>query len=154
MFLELLSHVQLFATPSIASSQVSWSFTISWSLLKLMSIESVMLYNRLILCHPFLLPSNLPIIRVFSSELVLHIRWPKYWSFSFSVSPSSESRLMSQNNNLSGSGCQVLVQRWGGVEEVKTIILQISPGVGDGQGILGYCHPWGRKESDIDEQLN
>ena len=67
------------------------SITNSWSLLKLMSIESVMPSNHLILCHPFLLlPSIFPSIRVFSSELVLHMRWPKYWSFSFSISPSNE----------------------------------------------------------------
>ena len=67
------------------------AFTISWSLLKLMSIESVMPSNHLILCHPLLLlPSVFPSIRVFSNESVLHIRWPKYWSFSFSVSPSNE----------------------------------------------------------------
>ena len=70
--------------------QASLSFTISWSLLKLMSIESVMPSSHLILCRPLLLPSIFPSIRVFSSESVLHIRWPKYWSFSFSISPSSE----------------------------------------------------------------
>ena len=67
------------------------SFTISWSLLKFISIESVMPSNHLILCHPLLLsPSVFPRIRVFSNESVLHIRWPKYWSFSFSISPSNE----------------------------------------------------------------
>ena len=86
-----LSHVQLFATPWTAAHQVSPSFTISWSLLKLMSIESVMLSNHLILCCPlFLLPSIFPSIRIFSSESVLHIRWPKYWSFSVSISLSNE----------------------------------------------------------------
>ena len=78
-------------TPWTAAHQASMTFTISLSLLKLMSIESVMLPNRLIVCHP-LLPLLLifPSIRVFSSESVLHIRWPKCWSFSFSISPSSE----------------------------------------------------------------
>ena len=72
-------------------SRASLSFTVSRSLLKLMSIESVMPSNHLILYHPFLLwPSIFPSIRVFSSESVLHIRWPKYWSFSFSISPSNE----------------------------------------------------------------
>ena len=85
-----LSHVQFFATPWTAARQASLSFTISWSLLKLMSIESVMPSSHLILCRPLLLPSIFPSIRVFSSESVLHIRWPKYWSFSFSISPSSE----------------------------------------------------------------
>ena len=77
-------------TPWTATSQASLSFTIPWSLLTLMSIESVMPYNHLILCCPLLLPSIFPSIRVFSSELVLHIRWPKAWSFSFSFSASSE----------------------------------------------------------------
>ena len=73
-----------------AASQASLSFTVSWSLLKLMSIESVMPFNHLILCRPLLLPSVFPCIRVFSNELALHIRWPKYWSFSFNISPSNE----------------------------------------------------------------
>ena len=86
-----VSHVQLFATTWTAGHQASPSFTVSPSLLKLMSIESVMASNHLILCHPLLLPPSIfPSIRVFSSESVLHIRWPKYWSFSFSISPSSE----------------------------------------------------------------
>ena len=78
-------------TPWTAAHWTSLSFTISQNLLKLMSIELVMPFNHLILCHPFLLlPSVFPSIRVFSNESVLHIRWPKYWSFSFSISPSSE----------------------------------------------------------------
>ena len=84
---QLLCHVWLFATPWTAACQASQSFTISWSLLKLMSIESVMPSNHLVLCCPLLLPSIFPNIRVFSNESVLHIRWPKYWSFSFSVLP-------------------------------------------------------------------
>ena len=88
---QLLSHVQLFATPWTAALQASLSITNSWNLLKLMSIESVMPSNHLILCHPLLLlPSVFPIIRVFSNKSVLRIRWPKYWSFSFSISPSNE----------------------------------------------------------------
>ena len=87
----LISHVWLFLTPGTAAYQASVSFTISWSLLKLMSIESVMPSSHLILCHSLrLLPSIFPTIRVFSSELALHIRWPKYWNFSFSISPSNE----------------------------------------------------------------
>ena len=86
-----LSRVQLFATPWIAARQASLSKTNSQSLLKLMSIESVMPSKYLILCHPLLLPPSIfPSIRVFSKESVLHIRWPKYWSFSFSISPSNE----------------------------------------------------------------
>ena len=86
-----LSCVQLFATPWTAAHQASLSITNYQSLLKLMSIESVMPPNRLILCHPLLLlPSIIPSIRVFSNESVLRIRWPKYWSFSFNISPSNE----------------------------------------------------------------
>ena len=87
---QLVSCVQLFATPWTATHQASLSSTNSWSLLKLMSIESVMPSNHLILCHPLHLPSIFPSIRVFSNESVLCIRWPKFWSFSFSISPSYE----------------------------------------------------------------
>ena len=80
-----------FATPWTATHQASLSFTVSWSLLKLMSTESVMPSNHLILCHPLLLlPSVFPTIRVFSSESAVHIRWPEYWSFNFGISPSDE----------------------------------------------------------------
>ena len=86
-----LSSVQLFVTPWTAACLVSLSFIISWSLLKLIFIELVMLFKHLILCHPlFLLPSIIPIIRAFSNESALHIRWPKHWSFSFSISPYNE----------------------------------------------------------------
>ena len=90
-----LTHVPLFATPWTVAHQASLSITTSQSFLKLMSIESVIPSNHLILCHPLLLlPSVFPSIRVFSNESVLHIRWPKYWSFS--ISPSNEySRLIS-----------------------------------------------------------
>ena len=88
---QLLSHVWFFATPWTAPCQASLSFTISWHLLKLISIESMMTSNCLVLCHPFLLlPSIFPSIRVFSNESVVRMRWPKYWSFSFSISPSNE----------------------------------------------------------------
>ena len=87
---ELLSCVQFLVTPWTEARQASLSFSLYWSLLKLMSIESVMLSNHLILCHPLLLLSVFPTIRVFSNESALHIRWPKYWSFGFSISPSSE----------------------------------------------------------------
>ena len=86
-----LSCVQLFVTPWTAACQASLSITNSWSLLKLMSIESVMPSNHLIpCCSLLLLPSIFPSIRIFSNESVLWIRWPKYWSFSFSISPSSK----------------------------------------------------------------
>jgi len=87
---QLLSHVRHFVTPSTAVCQDSVSFTISQSLLNLMSIESMMTSNHLILCHHLLLPSIFPSIRVFSNEFAYCIRWPKYWSFSFSISPSNE----------------------------------------------------------------
>ena len=85
-----LSHVQLFVTPWIAAGQSSLSITISQSSLKLRSIESVMPSSHLILCHPLLLPPIPPSIRVFSNESALRIRWPKYWSFSFSLIHSKE----------------------------------------------------------------
>ena len=87
LLVQSLSRVRLFVT----SWTASLSITNSWSLLKLMSIDSVMPSNHLILCHPFLLPPSIfPSIRVFSNESALHIRWPKYWTFSFNISPSSE----------------------------------------------------------------
>ena len=90
-WVQLLSHVWLFVTPWTAACQASLSITNSWSLLKLMSIESVTPSNHLILCRTlFLPPSIFPSIRVFSNVLVLCIRCPKYWSFSFSISPSNE----------------------------------------------------------------
>ena len=88
--LNLLNRVQLFVTPWTAARQASLSITNSQSLLKLMSIELVMPSSHLILCHPLLPPSVFPSIRVFSNESVLFIRWPKYWSFSFNISPSNE----------------------------------------------------------------
>ena len=89
---QLLSHVRLFVTPGIAAHQACLSITNSWSSLKLMSIESVTPSSHLILCHPLLLLSPIPLSTfwVFSNESVLHMRWPKYGSFSFSISPSNE----------------------------------------------------------------
>ena len=89
--LQLLSHVQLFVTPWTEARQASLSITNTQSLLKLMFTESVMPSNHLILCLLLLLPPSIfPRIRIFSSESVLHMRWPKYWSFTFSISPSNE----------------------------------------------------------------
>ena len=86
-----LSHVRLFVTPWTVACQASLFITNSWSLLRIMSIESVMPSNHLILCHPLLLPPSIfPSIRVFSSESALRIRWSEYWSFSFNISPSNE----------------------------------------------------------------
>ena len=91
-----LSHVWLFATPWTAARQASLFIANSWSLLKLMSIQLVMPFNHLILCRFLFLPSIFPSIRVFSNESAFRIRWPKYWSFSFRISPSNEySRLIS-----------------------------------------------------------
>ena len=88
---QLLSCVQLFVTPWTAGRQTSLSITNSQSLLKLMFIESVMLYNHFILCCPLILPPSIfPNIRIFSNKSLLHIRWPRYWSFRFSISPSNE----------------------------------------------------------------
>ena len=84
------SHVQLFATQWTAACQASLSITNSWSLLKLMSIESVIPFNHLILCRPLLFPPSIfPSIRFFSKESILHIKWPRFWSLSFSISPSN-----------------------------------------------------------------
>ena len=85
-----LSCVRLFVTPWTTACQASLSITNSWSLPRLMSIESVMPSNQLILCHPRLLPSIFLRVRAFSNKLVLHIRWPKSWSFRFNISPSNE----------------------------------------------------------------
>ena len=88
---QLLAGVWLFVTPWTAAHQASLSITDSWSLLKLLSKESVIPSSHLILCRPLLLPPSIfPNIRVFSNESVLRIRWPKYWSFSFNISPSNE----------------------------------------------------------------
>ena len=90
LLFSLVAQLCLTATPWTAARQASLSITNSWSLLKLMSIESVMPSNHLILCRPLLLPSIFPNIRVFANESALRIRWPKYCSFSFNISPSNE----------------------------------------------------------------
>ena len=102
-----LSHVRLFATTWIGERQASLSITNSWSSFRLTSIESVMPSSHLILCRPlFLLPPILPSISVFSNESTLRMRWPKYWSFSFSISPFNEYLgLISFRNGLVGSPC-------------------------------------------------
>ena len=90
VLVQSLIHVQLFVTPLTIAQEAFLSSTTSQSLLRFMSIESMMLYNHIILCHPLLLfPLIFPSIRVFPNESVLCIRWPRYWSFSFSISPSS-----------------------------------------------------------------
>ena len=130
------NHIQLFATPWTAACQASLSITNSRSLLKLMSVESVMPSNHLILYRPLLLlPSIVPSIKVFSNELVLRIRWPKYWSFSFSISPSNEY-----------SGLISFRIDWFDGHEFEQ-----GPGAGDGQGSLACCSPRGCKESDMTE---
>ena len=102
-----LSCVRLFVTPWISVRQVSLSITNYWSLPKLMSIESEMSSNHLILCHPLLLPPSIFLsIRVFTNESSLHIRWPKYWNFSFNIRPSNEhSGLIFFRIGLVGSPC-------------------------------------------------
>ena len=112
-----LSHVQLFVTPWIPACQASLSITNSQSSPKFLSIESVMPSSHLILCHPLLLlPPILPSIRVFSNESTLHMRWPKYWSFSFSISPANEhpgliSLRMEQSKGLSRVFSNTTVQK-------------------------------------------
>ena len=112
-----LSHVQLFVTPWIPACQASLSITNSQSSPKFLSIESVMPSSHLILCHPLLLlPPILPSIRVFSNESTLHMRWPKYWSFSFSISPANEhpgliSLRMEQSKGLSRVFSSTTVQK-------------------------------------------
>ena len=111
---QLLSHVQLFVTPWAAAGQVFLSLTISWSLLKLISIESVMPSSHLILCHPlFLLTLIPPSIRVFSNKSALCMRWLKYWSFSFSIITSKEHpRLISlESRGLSRVFSKITVQK-------------------------------------------
>ena len=109
---QLLSRVQLFATPWAAAYRASLSITNSRGLLKLMSIESVMPSSHLILCHPLLLPSSIfPSIRVFSNESVLHMRWPKYWSFSFNISPSNEHPVSLQSKGFSRLFYNTTVQK-------------------------------------------
>ena len=117
-----LSHVRLFVTSWTAARQASLSIINSWSSLKLMSIESVTPSNHLILCRPFLLlPSIFPSIRVFSNESVLRIRWPKYWSFSFSISPSNE--YSGLRSNMAAS---VRTQAW---EELVFGVVLLSCGI-------------------------
>ena len=146
------SCVQLFATPWTAAHQALLFFTISPSLLKLISIELVMPSNHLVLCHPLLLlPSIFPSIRVFSNESALRIREPKYWSFSFSISPSNKySGLISSRIDwldlLAVQGTLKSLLQW---HVSKASILSCSH-----QGSLVCYSPWGRKESDTTEQLN
>ena len=154
---QLLSHVRLFVTPWTPACQASLSFTISQDLLKFMFIESVIPSNHLILCFPLLLlPSIFPRIGVFSSESTLRIRWPKYWSFSFSNSPSNSGFISFRIDWLAvGFSCKPLLCwcRWlDGIYNGHE--LEWTPGVGDGQGGLVCCDSWGRKESDTTEQLN
>ena len=122
------------SAPWSATHQASLSFTNTWSLLKLMSIELVMPSNYLILCHPLLLPSIFPSIRVFFSESVLHIRWPKCWSFSFSISPSNEySGLISFRIDW----FDLQIRQW----HPTPVLL---PGKSNGRRSLVGCNPWGR----------
>ena len=163
----------LLATPWTAAHQASLSITNSQSLLKLMSIESVMPPNHLILYHPLLLlPSIFSSTRVFSKELVLCIRWPKYWSFSFSISlpmniqdgfplewtismldllAVQQTLIIITLLNLL-SAFSFLSAPW--YHQLNGHDFEQVPGVGDGQGSLACCSPWGCKESDMTEWLN
>ena len=127
---QLLSHVQFFATPWTSACQASLSITNSWSLLKLISIKSVMPSNHLSLCHPLLLlPSILPGIRVFSNESVLCIMWPKYWSFSCSISLSKEQLWKGSGNPLQCSCLENFMDRgawWATVHGVALSQTQLS----------------------------
>ena len=138
---QLLSHVWLFVTPWTAVRQLSFFITNSWSFLKLMSIEFVMPSNHLILCRPLLLlPSVFPRIRVFSNESALRIRWPKYWSFSFSISPSNEySGLISFRMNwLDLLAVQRILRNLLQHHSSKTSILHIQPTL----WYNSYIHMW------------
>ena len=150
------SHVRLFGTPWTAAHQASPSVTNSWSLHKLMSIELVIPSSHLILCHPLLLlPSIFPSIRVFSQESVLCIRWPEYWSFSFSIIPSKKHPglisfrmdwldLLAVQGTLKSllqhhsSKALMLLNGWLDGHEFEQAL-----GDGDGQGNLVCCSPWG-----------
>ena len=135
MSVQSLSRVQLFVTPWTAQHQASLSFTISWSLLRLMSIELVMLSNHLILYCPLLLPPSIfPSIRVFLYESVLYIRWPKYWRFSFSISPSSEYSglpfrwtcwISSQSKGLSRVFSNITVQKHQLFSSIRLVIIAV-----------------------------
>ena len=142
-------------TPCTAAGQASLSFTNSWSLFKYMSIKSVMRSNHLILCHCLLcLPSTFPSIRVFSSKSVLCIRWPEFWSFSFSISPSNEywTSLVAQMVK-----CQsTMRERVGKIPWRRK--WQSTPGLLPGKShgqrsLVGYS-PWGRKDLDMTERLH
>ena len=130
---KLLSHIRLFATPWTTAGQASLSITNSRSLLKLMSVELVMPFKHLILCHPFLLlPPIFPSIRVFSNESVLRIRWPKYWSFSFSISPSNE---------------------YSGLISFRIDWLDLLAVQGTLKSLLQHHSPLGRKDSETTEVI-
>ena len=137
---QLLSHVQLFSTSWTEACQAFLSFTISWSLLKFMSIESVIPSNHLILCDPTLLPPSVfPSIRVFSNELALHIRWPKYWSFSLSISPSSKySEVISFRFNSFDLEIQETLKSLLQQHSLKTAIIQHLPSLWSNS----HIHPW------------
>ena len=170
-----LSCVQLFATPWTAARQASLSIINSWSLLKLTSIESVMPSNHLIFCHPlFLPPSVFPSIRVFSNESALRIRWPKYWSFNFNISPSKEYpglisfrmdwldlladkgnlKSLLQNNSSKASilWCSAFFIVQLSTPYMTTVCLPEKSKNGQ-RSLAGYS-PWDCKESDMTGQLN
>ena len=154
-----LSHVQVFVTPLTPARQASLSFTNSRSFLRLMSTESEMPSNHLILCCPLLfLPSILPSIRAFSSESVLHIRWPKYWSFSFSISPFNAhpgltSFRMDWLDLLAVQGTLKTLLQHHSSKSINSFALSLlyGPALTSIQRSLSGYSPWGPKESDVTE---
>jgi len=173
---QLLSRVRLFATPWIAACQASLSITNSQSSLRLMSIKSVMPSSHLILCHPLLLlPPIPPSIRVFSNESTLHMRWPTYWSFRFSIIPSKEPEKamaphsstlawkipwMEEPGRLQSMRSLRVGHDWATSLSLFTFMhwrrkwqptLMFLPGESQGRGSLVGCHLWGRTESDTTE---
>ena len=148
------SHVQLFMIPQTVACQASLSLTISWSLLKFMSIALVMPSNHLILCHPLLLLLSIfPSIRVFSIESAVRIRWSKYWSFSISLLPCIKQRASGKLLNSTGSSAQssVMTEMDGWHHQCNGRELGENSGDGEGQGGLACHRSWGHKESDMTE---
>ena len=164
-----LGCVRLFATTRTAACQASLSFTISGSLLKLRAIQSVMQPGHLILCHPLLLPPSIfPSIRVFSNESALYIRWPKYWSFSFSISPSKEHSglisfridwfdlLMRLSQGLSRVFSNTTVQKHQFFGALRSLEWQVNhtAGVGETSNCLQHLQKRSGGDGDVHEPLN
>ena len=151
LFSQSLNCARLFAAPGTAAHQASLSFTISQSLLKLMSIESVMPSNHLVLCHPLLLlPSIFPSIRVFSNESALHTRWPKYCSFSFSIIKLKIKNLIANAGDVRHVGLIPGQGRCLGIGHGNPLQYSCLENSYGQRSMVG-CSPWGCKESDMAE---